>query len=162
LKEKFQKAKGIVLTHYKGLNVEEISALRRSLKEANLEYRVVKNTLARIASKETPAEVLQEHFVGPVAVAFGYEDPVILAKKVLEFSKENEKLAVKCGLVEGRFVDLEGLKNVSKLPSREVQLAMLAGAFSAPLTKMASLLHATINRLGYALYALKEKKATEQ
>ncbi len=158
LREKFQRAKGVVFTDYKGLTVHEVSQMRRSLREAEIEYRVVKNTLARIASKDTPLEVAAEYFTGPVGLAIGYDDPVIVAKKVLEYAKENEKFGVRAGMVEGRLVDVDELKAVAKLPPRDVQLAMLAGAFSAPLTKMASLLQATVQQLGYALNALRAKK----
>ncbi len=151
----------MVLTDYKGLTVAEMSEMRRMLKESSLEYRVVKNTLARIAAEDTPVAVLKDEFVGPVGVAIAYDDPVELAKKVIDYSKQNEKFAIKCGIIEGKFVDLEGLKNVSKLPSRDVLLAMFAGAVASPLRNMASLLQATISRLGYALNALKDKKSAE-
>jgi large subunit ribosomal protein L10 len=150
-----------VLTDYKGLTVSEISEMRRLLKESSIEYRVVKNTLARIAAEDTPVAVVKDEFVGPVGVAVSYDDPVELAKKVIDYNKKNEKFAIKCGVIEGKFVDLEGLKNVSKLPSREVLLAMFAGALSSPIRNMASLLQATIVKLGYALNALKEKKSAE-
>ncbi len=135
--------------------------MRRMLKEADLEYRVVKNTLAKIAAEETPVAAAKDEFVGPIGIAIGYDDPVIVAKKVIDYSKENEKFGIKCGVIEGKFVDLEGLKQVAKLPSRDVQLAMLAGAMAAPMSKMASLLQATVQKLGYALNALKDKKASE-
>lgn len=150
-----------MLTDYKGLTVSEISEMRRLLKESSIEYRVVKNTLARIAAEDTPVAVVKDEFVGPVGVAVSYDDPVELAKKVIDYNKKNEKFAIKCGVIEGKFVDLEGLKNVSKLPSREVLLAMFAGALSSPIRNMASLLQATIVKLGYALNALKEKKSAE-
>lgn len=161
LRERFQRAKGVVFTNYKGLTVKEISEMRRSLHEAQIEYKVVKNTLARIASKDTPLEVASEFFTGPVGLAIGYDDPVIVAKKVLEYAKGNEKFGITGGVVEGRLVDEATLKTVAKLPPREVQLAMLAGAFASPLTKMASLLQATVQRFGYALNALKAKKESE-
>ncbi len=132
--------------------------MRRMLKEAEVEYRVVKNTLARIASEDTPVAVARDEFVGPVGLAIGYDDPVLVAKKVLEYQKEKEDFEIRCGVIEGKLMDLEGIKAVSKLPSREVQLAMLAGAMKAPAQKMATLLQATIRKLGYALNALKEKK----
>ncbi len=139
-----------------------MSELRRSLREAALEYRVVKNTLARIAAEQTPVEVLKDDFRGPVGVAFGYDDPVLLAKRLIQFSEENEKFQIKTAMIEGRRLDLEGLKKLSKLPPREVQLAMLAGALAAPAAKMAAALQATVNSLLYAFYALKEKKEKGQ
>ncbi len=147
-----------MFTNYKGLTVAEMMQMRRMLKEADVEYKVVKNTLARIASEGTPMAVARDEFVGPVGLAIGYDDPVLVAKKVLDYKKEKEDFEIRCGVIEGKLVDLEGLKAVSKLPSREVQLAMLAGAMKAPAQKMASALQATIRKLGYALNALKEKK----
>ncbi len=148
----------MVFTNYKGLTVAEMMKMRRMLKEADVEYRVVKNTLARIACEDTPVSVARDEFVGPVGLAIGYDDPVLVAKKVLDYRKEKEDFEIRCGVIEGKLVDLEELKAVSKLPSREVQLAMLAGAMKAPAQKMATLLQATIRKLGYALNALKEKK----
>lgn len=96
--------------------------------------------------------------MGPVGVAIGYDDPVLLVKKVLAFSKGNEKLEIKGGIVEGSVCDIEQMKTISLLPSREVQLAILAGTMNAPATKFAGLLNATITQFGYALEALKNKK----
>ena len=158
LRDKFSRAKGVIFTNYKGLTVAEMMQMRRILKEAEIEYKVVKNTLARIAAEQTPVEVARDEFVGPVGLAIGYDDPVLVAKKVLEYKKEKEDFEIRCGVIEGRLMDLEGIKAVSKLPSREVQLAMLAGAMKAPAQKMASVLQATIRKLAYALNALKEKK----
>ncbi|NOZ25759.1 MAG: 50S ribosomal protein L10 [Nitrospirae bacterium] len=158
LKERFQRAKGVVFTDYKGLTVAQISEMRRLLKASEIEYRVVKNTLARIAAEETPVAVAKDQFTGPVGIAIGYDDPVIVAKKVLEYAKQNETFGVRGGVIEGKLVDLDALKSVATLPSRDVQLAMLAGAMAAPMSKMASLLQATIQRFGYALSALRDKK----
>ncbi len=152
----------MVLTDYKGLKVDEMAALRKALREVSCEYRVVKNTLARIAAKETPVEGIADRFVGPVGVAFSYDDPVVLAKKVLDFEKDYEKFELKAALIEGRPMDVAQLKEVAKLPPKEVLQAMLAGALSAPMTKMAGLLYATVARLGYALQALKNQKEQNQ
>ncbi len=152
----------MVLADYKGLKVEEMSALRKALKEVSCEFRVVKNTLTRIAAKETPVEAIADSFVGPVGVAFSYEDPVVLAKKVLDFEKDYEQFQLKTALVEGRPMDVAQLKEVAKLPPKDVLQAMLAGAIAAPATKMASLLYATLARLGYALQALKSQKEQNQ
>ncbi len=149
----------MVFTDYKGLTVAQISKMRRIFRESHIEYRVVKNTLARIAAEDTPVAVAKEQFSGPVGVAIGYDDPVIVAKRVLEFAKGNETLTVKGGVIEGRFLEADELKAVASLPPREVLLATLAATLAAPLTRTAALLQATIQRLGYALNALKEKKS---
>lgn len=158
LQEKFAKAQGVVFTDYRGLNVGEITELRNSLRSAAFEYKVVKNTLARRAAEGTSVDVAKDVLLGPLGVAIGYDDPVLLVKKVLEFGKTNEKLEIKGGVVEGSLCDVEQMKAISLLPPREVQLAMLAGVMNAPATKFAGLLSATVTRFAYALEALKNKK----
>ena len=158
LQEKFAKAKGVVFTDYRGLNVEEITELRNSLRSAELEYKVIKNTLAKKAAEGTSLDAAKDIFLGPVGVAIGYDDPVLLVKKVLAYAKSNEKLEIKGGIVEGTVCDVKQMKAISVLPSREVQLAMLGGVMNAPATKFAGLLNSTVTQFAYALEALKNKK----
>ncbi len=158
LKEKFSRAKAVVFTDYKGMTVEELTELRRLLKSSSLEYGVVKNTLAKIASKDTSVAVAADSFKGPVGVAIGYDDPVLVVKKVLEFAKTHEKLQVKGAVVEGKLCGRSEVKEIAELPNREVLLAMLAGALQAPMSKMLGALTATVNSFAYALEAAKNKK----
>lgn len=158
LQEKFAKAKGVVFTDYRGLNVEEITELRNVLRDAELEYKVIKNTLARRAAEGTSVDAAKDIFSGPVGLAIGYDDPVLLVKKVLAYSKGNEKLEVKGGIVEGTVCDIDQMKTISLLPPREVQLAMLAGAMNAPAMKLAGLMNSTLTQFAYALEALKNQK----
>lgn len=148
-----------MLTEYKGLTAGEVADLRNSLRKSGIEYRVVKNTLAAIASADTPANAARERFAGPVAVALGYDDAASVAKGVLDFAAKNDKLKVTCGVVDGVFCDEGRLKRIATLPPREVLLGMLAGTLQAPTAKLARVLSATVARFGYALHALKEKKA---
>ncbi len=157
LHDKFERATGLIFTDYKGLTVEEIYQLRRQLRGASLEYKVVKNTLAKRASDGTPVEVVKEAFTGPVGIAIGYDEPVSLAKKVLEFVKSNEKLKIKGGIIEGKSCKVEDIKAISELPSREVLLAGLIGAMQSPLSKLAAALNATLTQFAYAMEALKNK-----
>jgi len=147
-----------VFTDYRGLNVEEITGLRNDLRSASLEYKVIKNTLAKIAAEGTPVNIARDNFSGPVGIAIGYDDPVLLVKKVLEYGKTNEKLQIKGGVIEGSICDIDTLKTLSALPPREVLLSMLAGVFQAPAGKMARLLNATLARFVYALEDLKNKR----
>ncbi len=158
LHEKFAKAKGIVFTDFRGLNVEEVTGLRDGLRSAALEYKVVKNTLAKRAAEGTSLDAAADIFSGPVGLAIGYDDPVLLVKKVLEYNKKNKKLEIKGGIVEGALCSMEQMKVVSELPSKEVQLAMLAGAMQAPATKLAGLLNSTLTQFAYAIEALKNKR----
>ncbi|GBE00086.1 50S ribosomal protein L10 [bacterium BMS3Abin07] len=148
----------MILTDYKGLTVEELSEARRKFRDAKMDYSVVKNTLARIASDETPITSARDYFQGPVGIAFGYDDPVLAVKSVLAYSKANEKFKIKCGIIEGSLVEENELKKIAVLPSKDMLLSMLAGAFSAPASKLAAGLNATIAKFGYALEALRSKK----
>jgi large subunit ribosomal protein L10 len=148
----------VVFTDYKGMTVAELTELRRLLKKSSLDYRVVKNTLAKIAAKDTEVAAAENVFRGPVGIAIGYDDPVLVVKKVLEFTKTNEKIQVKGAVVEGRLCEPGEVKEIAELPSREVLLSMLAGAFQAPASKMAGALSATVSSFAYALRALQNKK----
>ena len=159
LHKKFEAAKATILTEYKGLTVAEMTELRNDLRKSQLEYRVVKNTLAIRAAKGTYAEKLTEYLQGPTGLVLGFGDPVAPAKVVTEFAKKREKLKVKVGIIEGALADEKQLKAISNLPSREQLLSQMAAGFQAPASKMARLLNATVARLGYALNALKEQKA---
>ncbi|HMK60944.1 MAG TPA: 50S ribosomal protein L10 [Dissulfurispiraceae bacterium] len=158
LTEKLSKSKAIVFTEYKGLTVAQIAELRRSLKEAGAEYKVFKNTLISIAAKGTPYEAAKDVMNGPTGLAFGYDDPVAAAKKVLEFAGKNDKFKVKSGVIEGKLYSTDEIKAVSQLPSKTVLLSMLAGAFQAPASKLAAALNATVAQFAYALEAAKNKK----
>ena len=116
-----------------------------------MEYRVVKNTLARRAVEGTSLDNVKDYFSGPVGLAIGYDDPVLLAKEVLDFIKSNEKLKVTVGSIEGAVCDPKELKTVSELPSRDVQLSMLVSAMRSPLYKLANALNATMLRIIYAM-----------
>ncbi|MDX9715599.1 MAG: 50S ribosomal protein L10 [Dissulfurispiraceae bacterium] len=159
LSEKFTASKAVLVTEYKGLTVAEVSVLRQQVKEVGGEYKVFKNTLSFIASKGTNAEAAQDLFVGPTGLAFGYDDPVAVAKKVLEFAGKNEKLKIKSGIIEGKLFSAADLKAISALPAKPVLLSMLAGAMQAPASKLAAALNATVAQLAYALEAVKNKKA---
>lgn len=158
LRDRFTRAKAIVFTDYRGLTVAQLSDLRRLLREGNFEYKVVKNTLAGIASEGTSVAVGKDSFKGPIGIAISYDEPVLAVKKVLEFARKNDKLKVKVGLVEGALCSADELKAVADLPPKQVLLAILAATFQAPLTKMACLLNATLSQFEYALEALKNKK----
>ncbi|MEW6117872.1 MAG: 50S ribosomal protein L10 [Nitrospirota bacterium] len=159
LAEKFSRSTAVVFTEYKGLTVAEIAELRKLLKEADAEYKVAKNTLVNIAAQGTPVESAKDVFTGPTGIAFGYGDPVAAAKKVLEFSGKNDKFKVKSGIVDGKLFSVAEIKEMSKLPSKPVLLSMMAGAFQAPLSKLAAALNATVAQFGYALNSLKDKKS---
>ncbi|MBF0465551.1 MAG: 50S ribosomal protein L10 [Nitrospirae bacterium] len=158
LKDKFSRSKSVVFTNYTGMTVADLSDLRVNLRKSNIEYKVVKNTLAKLACEGTAIESTKSIFTGPVGLAIGYDDPISVSKRVFEYAKGNDKFKVLNGFVEGRVFDAKDLKKISELPPREVLLSQVAGCMSAPATKMASLLDATVSRMVNALNALKDKK----
>jgi large subunit ribosomal protein L10 len=157
----FESSVGMIFTHYQGLTVSEITELRSHLQGDSLRLIVVKNTLAKIASKNTPIQAAEDIFRGPVAIATSVDDPVILAKKILDYSAKNEKLEIKGGVIEGKLCGITEVKELSNLPSRDVLLSMLAGTLQSPPSQLVHLLNAAIARFGYALESLKEKKEKE-
>ncbi|NWF75561.1 MAG: 50S ribosomal protein L10 [Nitrospirae bacterium] len=158
LKNEFDRAKAVVFTDYRGMSVAELSELRNILRDGKAEYKIVKNTLAKIASEGTPVFSAKDSFRGPVGIAISYDDPVFPVKKILEYSKKNDKLKVNAGVIEGSICSSADLKAVAETPPRKVLLSMLAGGFQAPLNKMAYALNATLSRFINVLEAIKTKK----
>ena len=153
IKEKLEKAQGVALANYQGLTVEEDTMLRKSLREAGVEYTVIKNTLARFAANEVGLGELSDVFNGTTAIATHKEDVVAPAKVLSEFIDANKEAAgieIKAGFVEGKVVALEEIKAMAKVPSKETLYAMLAGG-----------LNATIAGLARAINAVKEKQEAE-
>lgn len=159
LKAKFERARGVVITQYQGMTVAEMTSLRRTLRKSEIDYKVIKNTLARIASEGTTASPAKPHLKGQVGLVITYTDAAQAAKAALGFAKTNEKFKVMGGVIEGNYYDAAALKTIAALPPREVLLLMMAGTLQAPASKMARLLAATVARMGYALTALKDKRA---
>ena len=161
IKEKLEKSVAFLLTDYQGLTVEEINRLRREMKRENMELKVVKNTLLRRALKDFSVdyfEELEEFLVGPTAVAFSYEDPIKLAKLLTNFSRENEALKLKAGLLEGRKVTKEEIKKFALLPSKEELLSKLLGTLQAPIRNLMFVLQAPSRGLVTALSEIQKKK----
>ena len=158
LTEKFKAMKGLILTEYHGLNVEEISELRSKLRPLNSEYTVVKNTLSEIAFKEMGIET-GDNFIGPIALVIENGDIVSPAKTVVEFAKTHAKLRVKAGFVEGKFVSAAVVEQLSALPSREVLIAKMLGSMNSPITGFVNVLAANIRGLVTVLDAISKKQA---
>ncbi len=137
LTEKFKESASTVITDYRGLTVADVTELRKKLREAGIEYRVLKNTLCRRASEAAEFPELGEHFVGPTAIAFSKEDSVAPAKILHEFAKSNENLKIKGGIVDGKVVGVDELKALANLPSREGLLSMLLSVLQAPMRNFA-------------------------
>ena len=160
LKEKFSSAKGAVLTSNRGLNVALDTKLRRKLREAGIEYRVIRNTLARIAAQEAGIEGMIMYLEGPTAIAMSATDPVAPAKMLSDFIRENrlQSVEIKAGLVEGKVIDAIGVKALASLPPRDVLLAQLLGTLQAPITGFVRVLNGNLSNLVYALEAIRKQK----
>jgi large subunit ribosomal protein L10 len=156
--EQIRQAKSVFLTDFSGLNVEQINDLRKSFKGASVQYRVVKNTLARLSAKSAGCEELIEYFEGPTALAFGMEDPVAPVKIITKFAKENEKLKIKACLFEGVLIGTDRIGEITNLPSKEELLAKLAGTLNAPISNLVFSLNGIIRKLVYALDAVMKQK----
>lgn len=142
IKEKMEKAQGIVFSKYQGLTVEEDTELRKKLREAGVEYKVYKNSLTTLAAKELGIENLEAHLVGPLSVAFAYEDATAPARVLSDFAKTHKKLELKAAIVEGNIYDSKEVEKLAAIPSREVLISKLLGSFKAPLSNLAYLFNA--------------------
>ena len=158
IKEKINKAQSMILVDYRGLNVEQITELRSQYRKAGVDYKVYKNSMMRFAFKDSGLEGFNEFLKGPSAIAFGYDDPVAAAKVTSEFAKTNEKLEIKAGIVDGKIIDVQEVKDLAALPSREVLIAQVLGGFNAPIQGFANVLQGTVRGLVVALNAIAEKK----
>ena len=158
LSEEFAKSAVVIVTDYKGLDVTTMNGLRRQLREAGTEYRVVKNTLLIRASEENDVNLIKDVFTGPNAVAFSYDDPVAPAKVLTDFAKENDKLEIKIGVMNGKVLDLNAIKALSSLPSREELLAQVLAAMVAVPTSLVRALNDVPQRMVNVLSAIKDQK----
>ena len=158
LTEKLKKTKVAVLTDYRGLTVSQIQDLRARLRGGNVEYRVIKNTLARRAAEAAGHPSLESELKGPIAIAFGYDDLGVPAKLINEFVRATRlKLEIVGGLVEGRVFDRDQIRQLADLPSREVLLAQLLGALQSPVGQLVGIMQTPVQQLIGALNAYKEK-----
>ncbi|MCZ8523783.1 MULTISPECIES: 50S ribosomal protein L10 [Paenibacillus] len=126
-----------IVADYRGLNVAQVTELRRQLREAGVEFQVLKNTLVRRATASAELSELDEFLTGPTAIAFSKDDIITPAKILTDFAKKNDKLSVKAGVVEGKVVDFNQIKALAELPSREGLLSMLLSVLQAPMRNFA-------------------------
>lgn len=158
LKEKLEKSRAAVLTDYRGLNVAAMTELRRRMREAGIDYKVVKNTLTRFAVRELGVDELEEFLVGPTAIAFSYEDPVLPAKIIVDFAGEYKKLSIKAALLKDKIIQAEAVRELAQLPPREILLAQVFAGMQAPIAGLANVLSGVPRNLVYVLDAIREQK----
>jgi large subunit ribosomal protein L10 len=158
ISDKMQRAVSTVLTDYRGLNVAEATKLRKELRDAGVEYRVLKNTLTRLAADKVGFEELKKDLIGPTAIAFSYNDPVAPARILTKFAKEHKKLVLKAGVVEGKVIDPSGITALAELPTREVLLAQVLAGFQTPISGFVNVMQGNIRNFACVINAIKEKK----
>ncbi len=145
LVETLKSAQAGVLVDYRGITVEQDTQLRAKLREAGVEYKVVKNTLTRFAAKEVGFEELDEQLNGPTALAISTTDAVAPAKVISDFAKDVEALQIKAGFVDGKVISLDEVKTLASTPSREVLIAKIMGSLNAPISKLVRTLQALVD-----------------
>lgn len=160
LHKKLKEAKLGVLTSFSGMNVEKMEALRNALRKSDAEWKVVKNTLLRIASKETDFSILADHFKWPVAVVLGYKDPVEPTKILIDFAKKNPELEIKVGLLDNKPLTKSDLNVLAELPSKEVLLGKLVSVLAAVPTSFVTVLSGVPRSFVQVLNAYCDKKKT--
>ncbi len=159
LKEAFSDYQVLILADYRGLDVDSMNALRKQLRDSDVTFRVVKNTLLRIASEGTDIEKIQEKFTGPTAIAISTKDPVAPAKILKEFAKTHEALKIKGGILAGKPLSVSDVEGLASLPDRDVLLAQLFSVMNASQTGLVNVLAGVIRGFLNVLHAVEEKKA---
>ncbi len=147
IEDKFDRAQCIVLANYQGIDVEEDTQLRKLMREAGVDYKVYKNRLVKIVAQKLGYDFLLDHLEGAVSIAFGYNDVVLPAKILNDFSEKSRKLSLKIGIVRNEFYDNDKIKKLASIPSKDVLMAKLLGSIRSPLSKFV-----------YVVNAVKESK----
>lgn len=142
IREKMEKAKSLVLVNYQGINVEQDTELRSTLRKNNVEYKVYKNTMVTRAAQELGIEGLEQYLEGPVSIAFGYDDETTAAKLIADFAKASKKLEIKGGYVDGKVYDAELMNQLAKIPAKEVLIGKFLGSIKSPLSNLVYMLNA--------------------
>lgn len=145
LVESIKAAQAGVLVDYRGITVEQDTKLRKQLREAGVEYKVVKNTLTRFAANELGFQELDEQLNGPTALAISDTDPVAPAKIISDFAKEAETISIKAGFLDGKVISLDEIKQLASTPSRDVLIAKIMGSLNAPVSKLVRTLQALVD-----------------
>ncbi|NVJ26312.1 MULTISPECIES: 50S ribosomal protein L10 [Myxococcus] len=158
LHEKFSRTKSAVVAEFSKVDVETVTKLRKKFREGGVEYKVIKNTLARRAAQGTDVAVIADDFTGPVALCLSYGDVVAPAKILTEFTKDLEdKIKIRSGVVDGRKVDVAGVKQLAKLPGLNELRAQLLGMITQPATKLVRTIAAPGTQLARVIQAHADK-----
>ena len=144
IKKKLAESSSAILVDYRGLTVEEVTELRREFRNNGVDYKVYKNTLTELAAKDLGLDELIPYLKGPTAIAFGIKDPVAPAKILTEHMKKLKKMEFKVGVVDGKVIDVDGVKALADLPSREELIAKMLGSMNAPISGLVHVLGGTL------------------
>ncbi|MFM7893809.1 MAG: 50S ribosomal protein L10 [Actinomycetota bacterium] len=158
VRDKLAASNSVIVSEYRGLTVGALAKLRRTLRPLGAEYKFYKNSLVKIAARDGAMAPVEPMVGGPVAITFVTGEVSAVAKAMREFAKENEALKLKGGVVDGKAVDVKGLRALADLPSRDVMLAKLAGLLKAPMANTAYMLSALPRKAAYGLKVLVEQK----
>jgi large subunit ribosomal protein L10 len=156
--ENLNKATSAVLSDYRGLTAEEMTELRRTMRGNGVDFKIFKNTLATIAAKEAGLDDLEQHLVGPTAIAFGYDDPILPAKLLSEFAKKHKALEIKGGILEREILDAARVESLAKLPGREQLIAQFIGMLNMPLVRLVTALNTPVRNLAATLSQVAQNK----
>ena len=157
--EKLSRAKAVFLADFRGMSVDKATTLRNDLRGADVDYKVVKNTLLKLASAETDTAALASHFNGPTAVAMTYSDPVAAAKVLAKYAKEQQAtFKLKAAVLSGKIISVLEIQALAELPSREVLIAKMLGSMNAPATNFVGVLAAVPGSFVRALNAIRIQK----
>ena len=159
LTDKLAKAKAIYFTEYHGLNVEDITELRREFSKNDIEFKVAKNTLIKLAAKNNKLDGLSPYLIGSTAIAISYDDPTGPARVLKQFRKEHELPDVKGIIFDGEVLEGKEFKRIADLPTKDQLLATFVSTLSSPMTKLALTLKSSMTDLGNTLSNLKDQKS---
>lgn len=162
LEERFRRSKAIVFSDFHGLTASEMVELRREVRKHGLEYRVVQNTLARIAAERVGIKETEQYLRGPTGLCISYDDPALAFKISKELTKKFEKYKIKGGIMEGVLVGPQEAEQLANLPSRHELLAMLVNTLQAPIQQLAGVLSAVLRNLVSVLDEIRKKREGEQ
>ena len=160
LHQQVERFKAVVLTNYRGLNVEQMNQLRLRLREEKVSFNVVKNTLMKLASKGTDLEKLSEYLEGPTAIVISQGDPISLAKILSDFQKTQPLLEIKAGVIEGRVTPPEEVKALASMPSREMILTQILGEIETPGIQFGGVLLGALQQVLSVIQARVDQLAT--
>jgi large subunit ribosomal protein L10 len=161
VRQHFDDADAAILTEYRGLKVKDLATLRRSLRPSGGEYKIYKNTLVRLAARQSGLDQIDDMLTGPTGITFVNGDAAAVAKVLRDYSRTNPLLVIKGGVLGEKVIGPRETSALADLPSREALLAQVAGAIAAPLQQFAGLLQALPRNLAYGLAALRDKKEAE-